>query len=106
MIYHLSLPITLKGQRQENECNSNLHDSQDSTQANLNDTVFTVKALSDKTASDPNSSPAFVSKVNNFLDRSIEGVNEVLINGYRNSIAPSSGSQKQTTNNTECNSTG
>ena len=41
---------------------SNLHGSQNSTEAILDDTIFTVKALSDKTTSDPNSSPALVSK--------------------------------------------
>ena len=72
-----------KAQRQENESYSNLHDSQNSTQAILDDIIFTVKALSDKVTSNPNSSPALFSKVKNFLDRSLEGVNEALINGYK-----------------------
>ena len=44
-----------------------------------------------------------VSKVKNFLDRSLEGVNEALINGYKNIIAPSSDSQKDTMHNAESN---
>ena len=41
-----------KAQRQVHESNSNLHDSQNCTQAILDDTIFTVKALSDKATSD------------------------------------------------------